>query len=150
MKYKLWLAILAIVSAIATGISFLAFNEIQAKNKEKMAEDLINIKALVRSRKILLSTIVYAGSDCDKNKAELAQVQQQLQQFEKEHPDAEADLEAYLKKTGLIGNQQYLVQYGLAYDSAEERQEALDKQQQASSSTIYKVEVESLHLLSGG
>lgn len=137
VKYKLGLAILAVLIATVSGVSFLAFNEIQAQNKEKIAEELIGLKTSVRNRKILLSMNTYAGPDCDKDKAALAQARQQLQQFEKEHPNAEADLEAYLTKTGLIGNQQYLFQHGLAYDASEERQQVLAREQQRAASMLY-------------
>lgn len=110
---KLGLAILAVLIVIAGGVSYIVFNQIQAQNKEKTARTLLDMKGLLRSRLMIFLSTTYVGPKCDQSKAELVQANHQLEQFLKDHPDAENELQAYLIKTGLINNQDYLISYGM-------------------------------------
>lgn len=134
---KLGLAILAVLLVIAAGVSVLAFNAYQAKRRDQIESKLIDLITAVHSDQILLSMIYSAGSDCDKHKATLAQSQQKLEDFLKAHPDAQSELEPYLIRTGLINNQEYMVQHGLTPDrDAQERQQEIESARQALAATL--------------
>lgn len=132
---KIGLAILAVLIVIAAGVSVLAFNVIQAKRKDQTESELIDLIGLAHSGRLLLSMHEFAGPECDKAKASLSQDQQKLGEFLKAHPDAQAELEPYLIRTGLINNQQYMIQHGLARDvEAEQQQQQLEAERQAAAS----------------